>query len=383
MKHLRLAAAALVVTVLGGAASAGAAPSIGPPLDATSGLRIAPGTYQLAPMRVADPDGGPPWGMATYFASPPSNNRVLLLCTEYGRVVNEQLGVFTIDSVFRPFRSGQGPIAACGGVNSSRGDRAVGDGLRVMPARIGGACSPEGLMPIEPECKTARMRTLMSASMGRGILSAEIKDHGSTRWRTLPVTSDGMLLAVRDGVFTDITLPAIRVRATVCGPDARTDIRGWRMVRQGCAITFEIPNGPRPARETAASRRARRSDRLRVPIRVIERPGRSSLTRYSARLRLPITVRTFEEGYAAEVRGPSGRDCKSRGWTNTGNQYISSYLQVAGKPYDVPIVPIDYRRGVWCRGKYRLTVLFKRRHGAGRRTRVTRKVVGTAAFSIR
>ncbi len=76
-------------------------------------------------------------------------------------------------------------------------------------------------------------------------------------------------------------------------------------------------------------------------------------------------------------------DAAGDGWTNTGGDYITSYLQIAGESYDVPIVPIDYRRGVWCRGTYTVTVLFKRRTAASRRATVTRKVVGTATFRIR
>ncbi len=45
-----------------------AEPTIGPPLDAAGDARMVPDTYQLAELRAADPEGGPPWG------SPPSSS---------------------------------------------------------------------------------------------------------------------------------------------------------------------------------------------------------------------------------------------------------------------------------------------------------------------
>ncbi len=195
---------------------------------------------------------------------------------------------------------------------------------------MGSKCSPSGVTTSGAPCPARDVRTVIQASLGNGILGAEIRDYGSRAWKNLSV-DNGQLFAVRAGYFTDRTHPEIRARATVLRPDARTDIHGWRMVKRGCTITFPIPDGPRPAPETEASRRARVVKRLNLPLRVVKRPHRSSMNRYVARLRLPISVQAPYEGYAAEVRGPSGHGCKVTGWTNTRDEYLTSYLQVAGR----------------------------------------------------
>jgi hypothetical protein len=94
---------------------------------------VIPRTVRLLPLRVSDPDGGPPWAL-----------RVLkttrgLMCVQVGRVVDGRLGVlgqdgaFANDGAFHPFSldflSGQG----CG-TQDARGNAFLNEQLHDLPA---------------------------------------------------------------------------------------------------------------------------------------------------------------------------------------------------------------------------------------------------------
>ena len=100
--------------------------------DAYEGA-VIPGSVQLLPLRVADPDGGPPWGL-----------RVLkttrgLTCVQFGRVVAGRLGVlgqdgaFGDDGAFHPFSSDFLDGVGCG-TDDARGDAFVNEQFHGTPA---------------------------------------------------------------------------------------------------------------------------------------------------------------------------------------------------------------------------------------------------------
>lgn len=366
--------------VSAGSAAAQTSAPIGTPIDQPN--RVATmehGTYKVIPLRVADPDGGLPWAMATYLARLKYNPRQQVLCTEFGRLRAGQLGMVTTTGEFRPITPGGSPQVSCGGIAARFGERASGDVLTATPTILGSQCSPA----IDSCDLRDAFRTIIGISLGRGILNASISDPPNGRWKPLQQAEEGVFLAVRPGLFTDATTPSIRVQATTCGPDARPDLFAQAGAQQGgrCRVTIYIPSGPRPAAETRASRRARRASSLDAPIRIVQRPGRSSNSRIAARVRLPITVTMPTEGYAYRLHGPAGRDCATPRTDDTTIDAISSYLMVAGTTYSLPILPLNRKRGVWCDGTYRLTILFTQRFKA-RRLRIVTKPVATTTFEI-
>jgi hypothetical protein len=94
---------------------------------------VVPGSVHLLPLRVSDPDGGPPWGL-----------RVLkttrgLTCAQFGRVVDGRLGVlgqdgaFADDGAFHPLASDFLDGVGCG-TDDARGDAFVNEQFHGTPA---------------------------------------------------------------------------------------------------------------------------------------------------------------------------------------------------------------------------------------------------------
>lgn len=94
---------------------------------------VIPGSVHLLALRVADPDGGPPWGL-----------RVLettrgLTCVQFGRVVAGRLGVlgrdgaFADDGAFHPFSSDFLDGVGCG-TDDARGNAFVNEQFHGTPA---------------------------------------------------------------------------------------------------------------------------------------------------------------------------------------------------------------------------------------------------------
>src|SRR5439155_1637813 len=74
--------------------------------------RIVPGTTRVLPVRAADPDGGPPWGLRVFRAKSGA------FCVQTGRVVNGKLGVLGQEGAFHnDGRFHELPVVAegCGG----------------------------------------------------------------------------------------------------------------------------------------------------------------------------------------------------------------------------------------------------------------------------
>ncbi|MDO8209663.1 hypothetical protein [Conexibacter sp. CPCC 206217] len=377
---------ALTMTTANATAADPALP-VGPSITRPNpAITMQPGSYRLLPLRANDPDGGLPWAMATYLARPTANTRILVLCTAFGRVQNDQLGIVSEQGTFLPITPGASPQTACGGVSASHGERASGYVMASWPARFGPACSPataQAAADAPPRaCDLAALRTLFGISLGRGVESAAIQEHRHGPWTPLEDGGEGTFLAVRRGLFTDATTPTIRIRATTCGPDARLDLQAQGRKTGRCTATVDLPSGVRPAPESAASRRARRAKRLNAPIRIVERHGTASIRRFTARVTLPITVEVSNEAYAYRLRGPSGPGCNRTRTDDTSTDPLSSYLMIAGRPYDLPLLPLDLRRGVWCRGTYRLTVLFVRRVATSNRVRTIAKAIAATTFKV-
>lgn len=108
-KAIAVLGVGMTASAIGATAANGAMP-VGPPIDIAKPFTIEHGSYALSPLRVPDPDGGPAWSMATYLARPNSNRRLVVVCSEYGRILDGRLGAVTVADVFRPFTPGGGPL---------------------------------------------------------------------------------------------------------------------------------------------------------------------------------------------------------------------------------------------------------------------------------
>jgi hypothetical protein len=98
-----LALALLALLGLAGAALAAKTllfgKSVSPPYRLTTFARPAfPGSAKLLPLRVSDPQGGPPWAVRTFV--PPQARGTQQMCVQIGRVVSDQLVALGIDGAF-------------------------------------------------------------------------------------------------------------------------------------------------------------------------------------------------------------------------------------------------------------------------------------------
>ena len=95
-----LALAVLLVLASGSAVAASAL--FGPPVRAglvlTGGPKV--GAVALAPLRVADPAGGLPWGVRVYTPRRAASAASALSCVQIGRVLDNRLGVVGEDGAF-------------------------------------------------------------------------------------------------------------------------------------------------------------------------------------------------------------------------------------------------------------------------------------------
>lgn len=174
--------AALVATVVllgGGSALAatgvlrtGASVSdeVRPTPAAREGTVIA-SSVRLLPIRVRDPDGGPPWGLR---AARTSRG---LLCLEVGRVVDGRLGVlgrdgaFDDDRAFHPFSTDYLPNVGCA-TDDRRGNAFINAQLHGIPASgllegaryTSGGCY--GASPRPPACPLAELRDVYFGMLG-------------------------------------------------------------------------------------------------------------------------------------------------------------------------------------------------------------------------
>lgn len=372
---------ALALAAVASSAAPAAAITIGAPLSTSDSGDEGDGvaeTYKVSQLRVADRDGGPPWGLATFRAKSIVVQRRSIDrgCIEVGRVVDGRLGAVTPADVFRPYKPMYGMFTFCAAIPPGAPGFVIGSALQLQPTRLTEPCLPAPA-PRDftgPVCGPDAERTIVAAGLGRGILGASLSP--TAPGRSVATTADGLLLAIMPGAFTEAAEPVLRIRATLCGPSKRPDLLRFHSSRRsGCQVGFSIPD-TRPARESTASRRARRARSLHQPTRIIEHRGTASVRRFSARVTIPITVRSSAEGYAYRLTGPGGPTCQRKRTVDTTGDKLSSFLMIQGKSYDLPILPFDTTRGGWCKGTYRIAIYFvDRSHG--------RQVKRIAATSFR
>jgi len=138
---------ALALAAVASSAAPAAAITIGAPLSnpdsADEGDGVA-GTYKVSPLRVADRDGGPPWGLATFRAKPivVQRHSIDRGCVEVGRVVDGRLGAVTPADVFHPYNPTQGLFTFCAAIPSGAPGFVIGSALQLQPHPPHGTVPP-------------------------------------------------------------------------------------------------------------------------------------------------------------------------------------------------------------------------------------------------
>lgn len=164
---------------------------------------------RLAPIRAADPFGGPAHTFATYRTTLTFGGITRpLLCVKNLRIDGDQLG--TTDPVTGAFAPTTLEQAVAGGVADTCGGGLPMTWMNLLPGP-------------GPDV------TLDGGWFGPGITSVAIKDHD--RWKPLPFGDDGQFLVALPGDWAPERnalgipmLPLVRVTASLCGPDARRDL---------------------------------------------------------------------------------------------------------------------------------------------------------------
>lgn len=197
-------------------------------------------SVRLAPLRAADPFGGPAHTFATFRTTLTIGDRTLpVRCVKNLRIDGNRLGLTDpVTGAFVPTTLEQ---AVAGGAS--------------------GTCSaalPMTWMSAVPG--PGPSVTLDGGWFGPGITSVSIQRRG--RWTPLPFTRDGAFLVALPGSWAPgpnpmgiPVLPLVRVTATLCGPHARRDLLSLGdAVRTGaCEVASYWP-----ARTALTARSARR-----------------------------------------------------------------------------------------------------------------------------
>jgi hypothetical protein len=235
-RGVAVVAGALTLTGVAVAASTGLLSNGAPVPDAPPAkqlpLRPQPGTFGLADVRVADQDGGPPWGMATYRASVQKTNEVVT-CVVVGRVQSGKLGVVGRDGVFHD--DGQFHVVSPRTLNETvcgRGTGPLGSLGPAIPAsgytgppglEIGGCrervnldgptVSPQTRRRLRdvPECPESSLRQVVAGVGGSAARHATVTADGIRRSQALHAADHGAYLFVLRG---DASRPTLRLTDT-------------------------------------------------------------------------------------------------------------------------------------------------------------------------
>lgn len=225
-------------------------------------------TLHLMAVRVADPDGGPAWGLATFDAaagSPPrtrAKRRSTTICAVVGRVQAGRLGVvgrdgvFADDGRFHPLSARAQSSFACGGRDPARpfvsfslvapipasgytgaSGTAIG-GCRERVNLDGPTVSPQTrrILKDVPQCARASMRRVVAGFAGSNAREATLKVGGVQRKQRLRAAEDGAYLFV---LASSSTAP-VQLRLTtrtgrVCEPFVHPPAR-----QPGCDELFGV-----------------------------------------------------------------------------------------------------------------------------------------------
>jgi hypothetical protein len=377
----------LVSSATGAALAARALVGVGSPAPReypNLGERILPTGTRLLSLRVADPAGGPPWGMRLIFTTADRAANVTNRggahwgCVQIGRIVDGELGVLGEDGAFHDdglFHELPIQPEACGSLNRS-GElvgltggsdietasayqgldgcitettrrqqaialpsierqlavaRAEGDAQNIRAAREGLA-SYRRIAPkvnAEPTCPPAGLRHIYFGIAGPDARSVTVTGPGVKQTIAVSPRNDGAYLVVQRRSQLQNVLGSLRVDRTR---------------RRAAAST--------PAPETAFSRRAERDPATPNPVSVSPNSGGPHTT-------FTLSFRSLLNGggYSYRVLSSGPEHCQRAAEVATGGDGVASggVAIVRGQTVTKSVVPRT--RGL-CPGSYRIYVAY-------------------------
>ena len=340
-------------------ASAGGRP---PPPD----LQPVPDSVRVLPIADPDPDGGAPWGLRIYSTRDGGS------CDQVGRVLDGKLG--TVDDQGR-FEEAPVRPNGCGGAGPpGTPPRSYGWSTATTNVGAGGCAEFPSRRDHRPRCTDRQLRTVQYGHFGPALKRVLVANADWSGRRDVQVSDQGDYVAVFRGVYSDATQPRIRLYFDGgCGPDRERLIEEWyRATVRDCQVVVPLDE-PRPVRESAASKRARRNPSK--PMRVTVTPHAGHIhRRFTVRYKVPITVGP-SDGYTYDLTGPTGRGCVGGKARSPNGSWFKNYRDmVRGRTDEFLLSP--GRKADWCRGTYRVSVRFVSR---GKRY----APFGSASFVVR
>jgi hypothetical protein len=224
---------------------------------------VIPSSVELLPLRVADPAGGPPWGLRVMRTTRG------LLCVQPGRVLGGRLGVigedgaFGDDGAFHPLADGYLSGRGCG-TEDARGDAFVTEQLHGIPAGglqddrryTAGGCYRASTRA--GACPPADLRTLYYGMLGPDALSIEHRNAGGGSEASATVAPYGAYLIVLP--FT----PGPVCNPLYCTSGSGSFSTGSPQLRLDSVITEVSYTGAPPCKARAATETGDAAEELRA-----------------------------------------------------------------------------------------------------------------------
>jgi hypothetical protein len=277
---------------------------------------VIPGSVHLLPLRVPDPDGGPPWGL-----------RVLkttrgLTCVQFGRVVGGRLGVlgrdgaFADDGAFHPLSSDFLDGVGCG-TDDARGNAFVNEQFHGIPAsalsgdqqHTSGGCYTSS--PRRRSCPLTELRDVYFGLLGPDAVSITRNATGGAGVTIPTVGSEGAYL---------IVLPHSRTR---CAPQALFCARGESFSTGGPELVpYEVIR--------AVGYRGGKSCDVPTPAQLVQiRATENARFRAVLRARMP---RIYREVYRRETYIPGSLSALTPSQERAFEALRSPYLRAGSVP---------------------------------------------------
>lgn len=334
--------------------------------DANGPGRVFGATVRLLPLRSADPNGGPPWGIRTFATSRHAR------CWQIGRVVDDRLGLIGDDGRFRelPVRRYQcravdanGRLFALGSVLGLKSG--ITTMLPCVPA------SPPVAAGGIPPCAAASVRFIRLGFLGPLARKVERVGAGGSASAVSFSRGSGAFLLVDAGPPRPGGPPE-QLRVTYADGSSRPVSEPPLFESVGNAPTEREPPPPGYADPVAGVPKGRA---LRRPLRVMTRmvgPNRI----FTFTFRAPVAAHRYGLRYFLTLDGPgrgSGRGCDRRlhfgGFSSNGDVRAGQLVRLGPL---TPGVAWRWNKG-WCPGRYTVSVVL---HDPAR-------VVGRYRFTVR
>jgi hypothetical protein len=273
-----------------------------PPLaNADNGIAI-PGSVHLLALRVADPEGGPPWGLRVVKTTRG------LMCVQVGRVVDGRLGVigedgaFADDGLFHPLSADFLNEGGCG-TEDADGDAFVNEQINGFPAsalaggeRYGsGGCYGQQTVP--NSCPPSALRDVYYGLLGPDAVSVTHETASGGRATTATTGSDGAYLVVLPHSVAHCSLyaPSCSGGESSTGGPTLESSEVIRVVHYRGAPSCRVPT----AAEVAERESVPRQGHGCAPVGYVARP----VARFTeAQLATPISARVESAARYCERR---------------------------------------------------------------------------------